>query len=172
MVAAASVGAKENIAKHYDISTKLYEQMLGPTMQYSGAYFHAPDMTLDQAQRAKMRLVAEKLDLKPGMKVLELGCGFGALADLLATEYQVHVTGITLSEERAADQYAYAKSHFKNPLVDFHLQDYRNMTGKFDRIYSATWILAKSVKVGVFEHIGRNSYAKLVTVHFVVDRLV
>lgn len=138
-------GAKQNIAKHYDISMKLYEQMLGPTMQYSGAYYHAPDMTLEQAQIAKMRLVAEKLDLKPGMKVLELGCGFGALADLMATEYGVEVTGVTLSE----DQHAYAKKHFKNPLVDIRLQDYRSMTGqKFDRIYS----------VGIFEHIGRNCY--------------
>ncbi|CAJ1359026.1 unnamed protein product [Effrenium voratum] len=138
-------GAKKNIASHYDISMKLYEQMLGPTMQYSGAYYHAPGMTLEQAQLAKMRLVAEKLDLKPGMKVLELGCGFGALADLIATEYGVEITGVTLSE----DQHAYAKKHFNNPLVDIRLQDYRSMTGqKFDRIYS----------VGIFEHIGRNCY--------------
>lgn len=137
-------GAKQNIAKHYDISMKLYEQMLGPTMQYSGAYYHAPDMSLEAAQIAKMRLVAEKLDLKPGMKVLELGCGFGALADLMATEYGVEVTGVTLSE----DQHAYAKKHFKNGKVDIRLQDYRSMTGQFDRIYS----------VGIFEHIGRNCY--------------
>lgn len=137
-------GAKENIAKHYDISMKLYEQMLGPTMMYSGAYYHTPEMTLEEAQIAKMRLVADKLDLKPGMKVLELGCGFGALADLMATEYGVHVTGVTLSE----DQHAYAKKHFKNPMVDIRLQDYRSMTGQFDRIYS----------VGIFEHIGRNCY--------------
>eukprot|EP00437_Effrenium_voratum_P027417 CAMPEP_0181405216 /NCGR_PEP_ID=MMETSP1110-20121109/4647_1 /TAXON_ID=174948 /ORGANISM="Symbiodinium sp., Strain CCMP421" /LENGTH=504 /DNA_ID=CAMNT_0023527601 /DNA_START=31 /DNA_END=1542 /DNA_ORIENTATION=- len=137
-------GAKENIAKHYDISLRLYEQMLGPTMQYSGAYYHKPGMSLTEAQLAKMRLVAEKLDLKPGMKVLELGCGFGALADLISTEYGVHVTGVTLSE----DQYAYAKEHFRNPAVDIRLQDYRSMTGQFDRIYS----------VGIFEHIGRNCY--------------
>jgi len=137
-------GAKENIAKHYDISLKLYEQMLGPTMQYSGAYYHKPGMSLEEAQLAKMRLVAEKLDLKPGMKVLELGCGFGALADLISTEYGVHVTGVTLSE----DQHAYAKENFQNPAVDIRLQDYRSMTGEFDRIYS----------VGIFEHIGRNCY--------------
>ena len=101
-------------------------------------------MSLEEAQLAKMRLVAEKLDLKPGMKVLELGCGFGALADLIATEYGVEVTGVTLSE----DQYAYAKEHFQNPAVDIRLQDYRSMTGQFDRIYS----------VGIFEHIGRNCY--------------
>ena len=101
-------------------------------------------MSLEEAQLAKMRLVAEKLDLKPGMKVLELGCGFGALADLISTEYGVHVTGVTLSE----DQHAYAKENFQNPAVDIRLQDYRSMTGEFDRIYS----------VGIFEHIGRNCY--------------
>lgn len=60
-------GAKENIARHYDISMRLYEQMLGPTMQYSGAYYHQEGMSLEEAQLAKMRLVAEKLDLKPGL---------------------------------------------------------------------------------------------------------
>lgn len=139
-------GAKENIAQHYDVSLKLYEQMLGPTMQYSCAYFHSPELTLDEAQLAKMRMVAKKLDLKPGMRLLELGCGFGALANLMAKEFGVHVTGVTLSE----DQYAYAKEHFAdNPDVDIRLQDYRSLTGmKFDRIYS----------VGIFEHIGRNCY--------------
>jgi len=138
-------GAKDNIASHYDISTKLYEQMLGPTMQYSCAYYHTPDLTLDQAQLAKMHMVASKLDLKPGMRVLELGCGFGALASLMAKEYGVHVTGVTLSE----DQHAYAQKHFGHPSVDIRLQDYRSMEGqKFDRIYS----------VGIFEHIGRNCY--------------
>jgi len=137
-------GAKDNIALHYDISTKLYEQMLGETMQYSCAYYHSPGMTLDEAQYAKMRLVAHKLDLKPGMHVLDFGCGFGALAALMAREYGVHVTGVTLSE----DQHAYAKKHFSGLNVDIRLQDYRSMTGKFDRIYS----------VGIFEHIGRNCY--------------
>merc|ERR1712176_1068245 len=91
-----------------------------------------------------MRLVAKKLDLKPGMRVIDLGCGYGALAYLLATEYDVHVTGVTLSD----DQVAYAKQHYIHPKVDIRLQDYRNVEGQFDRVYS----------VGILEHIGRKNY--------------
>lgn len=140
------VGAKANIANTYDVldSPKLYEIMLGPTMQYTCGWYPRPGMTLDEAQTAKMELLAKKLDLKPGMKVLEFGFGFGAQAHHLATKYGVHVTGATLSE----DQMAWAKEHFSHPNIEYRLQDYRTVEGKFDRIYS----------VGMFEHVGRNSY--------------
>eukprot|EP00931_Biecheleriopsis_adriatica_P085984 TRINITY_DN60727_c0_g1_i1.p1 TRINITY_DN60727_c0_g1~~TRINITY_DN60727_c0_g1_i1.p1 ORF type:complete len:520 (-),score=92.81 TRINITY_DN60727_c0_g1_i1:24-1562(-) len=138
--------AKSNIANTYDVlnSPKLYEIMLGPTMQYTCAYFHRPDMTLDEAQQAKMDLIARKLDLKPGMKCLEFGFGFGAQANYLASKYGVLVTGVTLSKE----QMAWASENNSHPNVEFRFQDYRQVEGKFDRIYS----------VGMFEHVGRNSY--------------
>jgi cyclopropane-fatty-acyl-phospholipid synthase len=139
-------GAKSNIANTYDYldDNRIYEKMLGPTMQYTCAYYHEPGMTLDEAQRAKMRMIAEKLQLKPGMKVLEFGFGFGAQAYFLASEYGVHVTGATLSER----QMEWAKKHNAHPNIEYRLQDYRTVEGKFDRIYS----------VGMFEHVGRNSY--------------
>jgi cyclopropane-fatty-acyl-phospholipid synthase len=138
-------GAQKNIAAHYDRGgTEMYQRMLGPTMQYTCAYFHGPGMTLDEAQRAKMDLIAQKLDLRPGMRVLEIGCGYGALAHYLASEYGVHVYGCTLSK----DQLEFAQDRFQHPNVEFRLQDYRLVEGKFDRAYS----------IGVFEHIGRNDY--------------
>lgn len=136
--------SRENISIHYDISTKLYQRMLGPTMQYSCAYFCQPGMTVTEAQLAKMHLAARKLDLKPGMRVLDLGCGYGAMAYLMATEYGVHVTGVTVSK----DQWEYQKEHFAHPNVDIRFLDYRKVEGKFDRVYS----------IGIFEHIGRQNY--------------
>jgi len=139
-------GAQSNIANTYDVlnSPKLYEIMLGPTMQYTCAYYPRPDMSLDEAQEAKMDLIAKKLDLKPGMRCLEFGFGFGAQAHYLASKYGVHVTGVTLSRE----QMAWAVEHNAHPNIEYRFQDYREVTGKFDRIYS----------VGMFEHVGRNSY--------------
>jgi len=140
-------GAQNNIANTYDVldSPKLYEKMLGPTMQYTCAYYKRPDMTLDEAQEAKMDLIAQKLDLKPGMRCLEFGFGFGAQAYYLASKYGVHVTGVTLSKE----QMAWAVKHNAHPNIEYRYQDYREVTGTFDRIYS----------VGMFEHVGRNSYS-------------
>ncbi|CAE8620364.1 unnamed protein product, partial [Polarella glacialis] len=141
-------GARENINKTYDYldSPKLYERMLGQTMQYTCAYFHSPGMTLDEAQSAKMDLIAQKLDLKPGMKVLEIGFGFGAQAYYLASKFGVHVTGATLSKE----QMAWAIKHNAHPNIEYRHEDYRDIQGRFDRIYS----------VGMFEHVGRNSYER------------
>jgi cyclopropane-fatty-acyl-phospholipid synthase len=113
-------------------------------MQYTCAYFHKKDMDLDEAQLAKMELIAKKLDLKPGMKVLDLGCGFGSMAHHLVTKYNVSVTGVTLSKE----QKKYADDNYSHPNMDIQLKDYRMVTGKFDRVYS----------VGIMEHIGRKNY--------------
>lgn len=136
--------SKTNIAHHYDIGNDLYSKMLGQHMQYTCAYFHTPTMSLDDAQYAKMELIAKKLDLQPGMKVLDIGCGFGAMAYHLASTYNVHVLGVTLSNE----QQKYAMQHYVHEKLEIRVQDYRHVTGPFDRIYS----------VGMFEHVGRKNY--------------
>lgn len=136
--------AQSNIQSHYDVGNDLYTRMLGPTMQYTCAYYHRPDLSLDEAQRAKMALVAHKLDLRPGMRVLDIGCGFGAMAYYLAATHGVHVTGVTLSEA----QVQLARARFAHPHVEILLRDYRHVEGAFDRVYS----------VGMFEHVGQRNY--------------
>lgn len=130
----------QNMKVAYDIGNNLFEKMLGKYMQYTCAYFHKPNMTLDDAQYAKMELIAKKLDLKPGMKVLDIGCGYGSMAQHLAKKYNVNVIGVTLSKE----QKKYAEQKFKHPNVSIQLKDYRHINEKFDRVYS----------VGMFEHVG------------------
>jgi len=139
--------AKNNIKLHYDVGNDLYKKMLGKTMQYTCAYYNKPGMSLDDAQLAKMQLVAKKLNLKPGMKLIDLGCGFGAMAFYLATNYNVHVLGVTLSQE----QVNFANEHYKHPNVKIMYKDYRHVTGKFDRVYS----------IGMMEHAGRQNYDTL-----------
>jgi cyclopropane-fatty-acyl-phospholipid synthase len=128
--------------KHYNISNDLYQNMLGRTMNYSCALFsrHGYDEVhdLDSAQERKMKLLAKKLHLKPGMRVLDIGCGFGSLASFLAEHYKVNVTGVTNS----INQYNYAKS-LKNDNLKFIFGDYREINGEFDAI----------VSVGMFEHV-------------------
>ena len=137
--------AKRNISHHYDIGNDLYERMLGIHMQYTCAYFHRPDLSLDDAQMAKMELIAKKLDLRPGMRVLDIGCGFGSMASHLARTYGVRVVGVTLSIK----QKQYADTHFAHENVEIRLQDYRHVDdGPFDRIFS----------VGMVEHIGRDRF--------------
>jgi cyclopropane-fatty-acyl-phospholipid synthase len=136
--------SKKNISYHYDIGNNLYTKMLGKTMQYTCAYFYKPNMTLDQAQIAKMELIAKKLNLKKGLRVLDIGCGFGAMAYFLARNFNVIVTGVTISKE----QKEYADKNYKHHNLKIELKDYRNVNGKFDRIYS----------VGMFEHVGRKNY--------------
>ncbi|CAJ1338498.1 unnamed protein product [Effrenium voratum] len=139
-------GASENINRTYDVETiKIYEEMLDRNMQYSVGYFYKPDLTLDEAQVAKMEMIGKKLDLKPGMKLLEIGFGFGGLANFLATKYDVQITAVTLSKA----QMEWAKKHNGHPNIDFRFADYREAEGKFDRVYS----------VGMFEHVGRKSFA-------------
>jgi cyclopropane-fatty-acyl-phospholipid synthase len=136
--------SKANISHHYDIGNDLYEKMIGKTMQYTCAYYNEPDISLDEAQIRKMRLVAKKLDLKEGQEVLDIGCGFGAMAYFLATNYKVKVTGVTLSK----NQKEYADKHYKHPNVKILFKDYRHVNSKYDRIYS----------IGMFEAVGRENY--------------
>ena len=136
--------SKSNMSHHYDIGNDLYYKMLGKHMQYTCAYYYKDGLTLDEAQNAKMELIAKKLKLKEGLTVLDMGCGFGSLATHLATKYKVHVVGVTLSKE----QVKYHEEHFKHPNVTINYMDYRDVTGIFDRVYS----------IGMFEHVGKINY--------------
>lgn len=140
--------ARENVAHHYDLSGALYDLFLDPRRQYSCAYFADPSMSLEQAQLAKLDHITAKLLLKPEHKVLDIGCGWGGLAMHIAETTGARVTGITLSEEQHAYAVAKAKERGLENQVSFHLRDYRNETGTYDRI----------VSVGMFEHVGVPNY--------------
>ena len=140
--------AQENIAHHYDIGNRLYELFLDEGLFYSCAYFEADSDTLEAAQRAKCRLIAAKLGLKPGQKVLDIGSGWGGLAIYLAHMEDVHVTGVTLSKEQYVIAQARAKEAGVADRVQFELRDYRELDRSSDRI----------VSVGMFEHVGVPRY--------------
>lgn len=140
--------ARRNVAHHYDLSGRLYDLFLDADRQYSCAYFQRPDDSLEAAQENKKALIAAKLLLKPGQRVLDIGSGWGGLALRLARRHGAQVTGVTLSQEqyRIAEERARAAG-----LADqarFRLQDYRQVSGTFDRI----------VSVGMFEHVGVPHY--------------
>ncbi|MFD2740146.1 class I SAM-dependent methyltransferase [Sulfitobacter aestuarii] len=140
--------ARANVAHHYDISDELYALFLDRDMQYSCAYFPEADMSLDAAQEAKKAHIAAKLCLKPGCHVLDIGCGWGGMALTLARDYGVRVTGITLSQNQLSTAQARASAEGLDRLVDFRLQDYRQVSETFDRI----------VSVGMLEHVGVPNY--------------
>jgi len=141
--------AKRNVAHHYDLSGRLYDLFLDRDRQYSCAYFSNPRMTLEQAQAAKKRHVAAKLHLdRPGLKVLDIGCGWGGLAMDLARDARAKVTGVTLSEEQLALARRRAAEAGLSRACRFELADYRQVEGVFDRI----------VSVGMFEHVGEPYY--------------
>lgn len=142
--------SQQNVAHHYDISDDLYRLFLDEDMQYSCAYFAAPDMTLDQAQIAKKRHIAQKLRIKPGMEVLDIGCGWGGMALTLAKEFGARVTGVTLSENQLATAQARAEAAGLADVCKFELRDYRTLDRQFDRI----------VSVGMFEHVGPAHYGE------------
>lgn len=146
------VGSKKNVAHHYDIGNDLYALMLDPEhWQYSCAYWAEGVTTLGQAQEAKLKHIARKLHLSPGLDVLDIGCGWGGMAIHLAREHNVHVTGITLSEEQAALARQRVREAGVADRVTILLEDYRDTAAsgrKFDRI----------VSVGMFEHVGRAQF--------------
>ncbi|WP_435130808.1 cyclopropane fatty acyl phospholipid synthase [Plesiomonas shigelloides] len=129
--------------EHYDLGNDLFNAMLDPNMQYSCAYWKDAD-TLADAQVAKLKMICEKLQLKPGMKVLDIGCGWGGLAAYMAKEYGVSVVGVTISKE----QQQLAQKRCEGLPVQIMLQDYRDLNEEFDRI----------VSVGMFEHVGPKNY--------------
>lgn len=130
------LGAKRNIEAHYDLSNPFFETFLDRSMTYSCGYFADDRTPLEAAQEAKLRRLADKLDIRPGMRVLEIGCGWGSFAQLLAREYGVSVKGLTLSKrqhELARKRVAEAGLEGR---VDIALEDFRDTTGRFDRIVS------------------------------------
>ena len=140
--------AQKNVAHHYDLGNAFYKLFLDEGMFYSCAYFREETDTLEQAQINKCRLLAAKLSLKPGQRVLDIGCGWGGLAIYLASVADVHVTGVTLSKEQHALANERVKAAGLSTKVTIALQDYRLVTEKFDRI----------VSVGMFEHVGVGHY--------------
>ncbi|EJD6539316.1 cyclopropane fatty acyl phospholipid synthase [Providencia rettgeri] len=134
--------------EHYDLGNDLFSLMLDPYMQYSCGYWkgldHSPE-NLHLAQEQKLNLICEKLQLKPGMRLLDIGCGWGGLAAYAAKHFGVSVTGVTIS----AEQQKYAQARCADMDVKILLEDYRNLNDQFDRI----------VSVGMFEHVGPKNYA-------------
>jgi cyclopropane-fatty-acyl-phospholipid synthase len=141
---------KRAISHHYDVGNDFYEIVLGPSMVYSCAYWEAGEAaTLESAQRDKLELVCRKLDLKPGMRLLDVGCGWGSMVMHAAREHGVHAVGVTLSHEQAA----YARKRVADAgltdRVEIRVQDYRDVSdGPYDAISS----------IGMAEHVGATRY--------------
>jgi cyclopropane-fatty-acyl-phospholipid synthase len=140
--------ARRNVAHHYDLDARLYGLFLDAERQYSCAYFERPGQSLDDAQLAKRRHLAAKLLITEGQNVLDIGCGWGGLALYFAETCGANVTGITLSREQLALARGRATEKAMSEKLDFRLQDYRDVSGRFDRI----------VSVGMFEHVGVGFY--------------
>ena len=140
--------ARANAAYHYDLSGALYDLFLDADRQYSCAYFADAGDDLERAQENKKHHVAAKLLIEPGQRVLDLGSGWGGMALFLARQAQVRVTGVTLSAEQLKVSRERARQEGHDDRVEFHLRDYRQQTGVFERI----------VSVGMFEHVGVPHY--------------
>ncbi|MET4682672.1 cyclopropane-fatty-acyl-phospholipid synthase family protein [Brevundimonas faecalis] len=138
-------GSRRNIHAHYDLGNSFYGAWLDPSMTYSSARFEAPGQALEEAQRAKYASLARMMDLQPGHRVLEIGCGWGGFAEFAAREIGAWVTGVTISRE----QHDYARRRLFDAglaeRVDIRLIDYRDVEGRFDRVAS----------VEMFEAVGR-----------------
>jgi len=141
--------SKRNVAHHYDLSDRLYDLFLDADRQYSCAYFTDRDNSLEQAQADKKAHIAAKLALKPGLRVLDIGCGWGGTALYLNRVADVDVLGVTLSEEQLKVARRRAEEAGVADRVKFELIDYRDVQGQFDRI----------VSIGMFEHVGPPHYA-------------
>ncbi|MFJ6572006.1 class I SAM-dependent methyltransferase [Streptomyces sp. NPDC091292] len=137
------------ISHHYDVGNDFYSLVLGPSMVYSCAYWDSPDGTLEDAQRDKLDLISRKLDLKPGMRLLDVGCGWGSMAIHAAREYGVRVVGVTLSHEQAAFARKRVAEEGLTDRVEIRVQDYRDVAdGPYDAISS----------IGMAEHVGSARY--------------
>ncbi|MEU4093784.1 cyclopropane-fatty-acyl-phospholipid synthase family protein [Streptomyces sp. NPDC026673] len=140
---------RQAISHHYNVGNDFYERVLGPSMVYSCAYWEGPDATLEDAQAAKLDLICRKLDLRPGRRLLDVGCGWGSMVMHAAEHYGVHATGITLSTEQAS----YARKRVADAgltdRIDIRVQDYRAVDdGPYDAISS----------IGMAEHVGHERY--------------
>ncbi|MGD1869816.1 MAG: class I SAM-dependent methyltransferase [Neomegalonema sp.] len=139
--------ARQNAKHHYDLGNDLYRLFLDRGMQYSCAYYPDGDETLEEAQQKKMRHIAAKLCLKPGQRVLDIGCGWGGLGLYLASVEDVEVVGVTLADEQLIVAQARVEAMGLSDRVRFELRDYRDVTESFDRV----------VSVGMLEHVGITS---------------
>jgi len=134
--------------KHYDIGNELYEHMLDKRMIYSCGFWKKAK-TLDEAQEDKLDMVCRKLELKPGMRILDIGCGWGGMAEFAAKNYGIEVLGITISRE----QVVLAQKRCEGLPIEIRLQDYRSLDETFDRVLS----------LGMFEHVGYKNYRTFMT---------
>ena len=139
-----AVKSKQNVAHHYDLKEDLYKLFLDQDMQYSCAYFHNENISLDQAQIDKKNYIINKLNITENMNVLDIGCGWGGMAIEIAKQTGANVKGITLSENQFNTASKRAQEEGLSDKISFKIQDYRNETHKYDRI----------VSVGMFEHVG------------------
>lgn len=130
--------------EHYDLGNEFYEAMLDPRMTYTCAYWQSGAQTLAEAQEAKLDLICRKIGLQPGMKVLDIGCGWGSFMGFAAERYGVQCVGVTISAEQAK----LGQQRYAGQPIEFRLQDYRELNERFDRI----------VSVGMFEHVGHKNY--------------
>jgi cyclopropane-fatty-acyl-phospholipid synthase len=141
--------ARKNVQHHYDLTGELYDLFLDADRQYSCAYFETPATDLEEAQLAKKRHIASKMVMnRPGLSVLDIGCGWGGMGLYLARNLGAKVKGVTLSDEQLAIARKRARDGGLDGDIRFDLQDYRHVEEKFDRI----------VSVGMFEHVGRPYY--------------
>ena len=147
-------GSRQNIHQHYDLNTDFYRLWLDPQLVYTCAYFHSSSMTLEEAQIAKMDYVCRKLQLQPGERVVDAGCGWGALALHMARHYGVAVRAFNVSREQVLWARGRAKELGLSPWVEFIEDDYRNISGEYDAF----------VSVGMLEHVGLEHYGELGTV--------
>jgi cyclopropane-fatty-acyl-phospholipid synthase len=139
------------ISHHYDLSNDFYRLVLGPTITYSCAYFPEEDATLEEAQRNKYDVICRKLGLQPGMRLLDVGCGWGGMVLHAAEEYGVDAVGVTLSERQAELATQRVEDAGLRGRVEIRVQDYRDVAdGPFDAISS----------IGMFEHVGRDKLAE------------
>ena len=138
------VASKKNVAHHYDLNENMYRLFLDEDMQYSCAYFHNRNISLEQAQIDKKKHIIQKLQIKEGMSVLDIGCGWGGMALQIAKDTGANVKGITLSENQFATASRRAQEEGLNEQITFALQDYRHEKNSYDRI----------VSIGMFEHVG------------------
>jgi len=144
--------ARENIHHHYDLGNEFYQLWLDSAeMQYTCAYYEQADKTLEQAQLAKLEHVCRKLRLKPGMTVVEAGCGWGGLARYMARNYGVTVHAYNISREQLAYARAEAERQGLDNLVTYVEDDYRNIEGQYDAF----------VSIGMLEHVGKDNYPAL-----------
>lgn len=142
--------ARANVAHHYDISNDFYRLFLDKDLAYSCAYFEHDGQSLEDAQQAKYRHIAAKLRIEPGMRVLDIGCGWGGMAMYLAERLGASVVGVTLSTEQRDLAAVRAKERGLGDQVEFRLLDYRDLSETFDRI----------VSIGMFEHVGAPHYTE------------